>query len=283
MSRHFADGEPPSLLARWRMFTLVQRLVVVWVAMWVVSFLSRLSGAGLTGLLALDPFALFGADGWPGLFAALPGVLGYALVHEPLSIWHVAFNALLLWVFGPEAEQLFAGRRFLRFFLVVTLAGAAIHLLLAALVGGVFLASVAGGSGLVSAVLAVNAAVYPDRVLNLIFLRCRMITLFLVLVGLDVLWFVADLSGYSSHVANDVHLAGAGVGWLAAGGLHRGTGPFARFAARRRAAAAGREQRRAAGEERELDRILAKIGSEGMPSLTASERRFLERRSKRRE
>jgi hypothetical protein len=42
-----------------------------------------------------------------------------------------------------------------------------------------------------------------------------------------------------------------------------------------------RNQSLSVQEEAELDRILSKIHTEGMPSLTAKERRFLERRSKR--
>jgi hypothetical protein len=44
---------------------------------------------------------------------------------------------------------------------------------------------------------------------------------------------------------------------------------------------AKKQQRQSQNEEEELDRILAKISRDGLPSLTDAERRFLEQRSKR--
>ena len=51
----------------------------------------------------------------------------------------------------------------------------------------------------------------------------------------------------------------------------------------RRLRQAERESQAAVEEERELDRILAKISSHGIGSLAPSERRFLEKRSRRKE
>lgn len=259
---------------------VTRAVLATWVALWVIGFLSALAGPGIAAWLALDSAAIL-----DGRLAALPTVLSYALVHDPYGILHVLLNGLMFFWWAPEVEILWRRGRMVNFLLIAALAGAGANLLLSALAPAAFGAPVLGGSGLVSAVLAAHAAVYPGRVLNLLVLRCRLITFFLVLVALDLLWLIADLAGRADGVAQEVHLAGALTGWLWAGGFwrrgvdHRLGGGLA---AKWRAWREGRRQRREAGEEAELDRILAKIGREGIGALTPAERAFLDRRSKRR-
>jgi membrane associated rhomboid family serine protease len=255
---------------------LIKRLLILWGVLWLASFITATNGrGGVSDILALYPIGsdFFDFEAWRVI-----GVVSYAFVHDAGSILHVAINAYLMAVFGPEVEVLYPGKRFLKFLLVATLAGAAAHSLLSLMDSGI--PPVVGGSGLVSAVIAVNAAVYPGRILNLIILRCRMITFFLVLMGLDLLRTIAFLKNEGTQgVAFDVHLAGAFAGWMWAGGFERFDNPYARWVERRRRQAASSKQQRARQAEVELDRILAKIGKDGMPSLTAAERRFLEKRS----
>ncbi len=258
---------------------VTRAVILTWVGLWVLAFLADLGGVDLAGGLALRPAALLAGD-----LGALPGVVTHALVHQGLL--HLFFNVLLFAGFAPEVERLFGPRRFLRFLLGAALFGAAVALLLALLLGGVFRYPVLGGSGLVMAALAVQAVVYPFRLLSLFgLLTFRMRTFVLVLVGVDALFLLADLAGRPDGVANHVHLAGALWGWLAvsprAGRLRD------RFRLPRaldwRAGLQRRRARKRAGEERELDRILGKISREGLQGLTPGERRFLERRSKRKE
>jgi len=258
-----------------------RRLLIIWGILWLLSFFTALgSGFGLAGWLELDPMAIL--HGNP---TAVPGLLGYALVHDPYGILHVAANAWMFYLFAPEVERLYRGRRFLYLLLASAAAGAVITVLLAATGIHAFSAAVVGGSGLVSTVLAVSAAIYPDRRYNLILIQPRLLSIFLVLVGLDLLGFFGQLAGRDNGVATQVHLAGALLGWLWADGFRRfgwsWQTPFRRWWEKRHA----RQQQRQAGQEsteqEELDRILAKISREGMPSLTAKERSFLEHRSRK--
>lgn len=259
---------------------ITRGILVVWVALWIVSFLATLADPAALRLLWLDPRALL-----EGRLAAVPGVLGHALLHDPQHSLHLLLNGLIFALFAPEAERLWPRRRCLIFLGAAALAGAAATVLLAALAPSGFARPVIGGSGLVSAVIAVHAAVYPDRLLNLILFRCRLIRLFQVLLALDLLGLIATLAGRPDGIAHQVHLAGFASGWLWAGGSWRrgwdGKALLRRFAGRRRARRAAREERAQAGQERELDRILAKIGREGIGSLSEGERRFLEERSRR--
>lgn len=259
-----------------RLTPLVRNLLLAWAGVWLLNFLLRGAGSQgpLNNFLDLDP-ALLGGD-----WRQLPGLIGYTFAHDGLSLWHLLFNAYLLAVFGPEVEILYPRFQFGKLFLVTTLVGAAAHLLLSLMVPG--LAPAIGGSGFVTAVIAVNAAVYPNRILNLIFIRLRMITFFLILVGLDLLVCISTAKGEMSGKAFEIHLAGALVGWFWADGFGRMgiQTPWQAWGQRRRQNKNQRQQQQSRDEEAELDRILAKISREGLPSLTPKERRFLDRRSK---
>lgn len=255
---------------------LVKRLLIIWVALWVLGFLTGVSGGGVIEWLELNPRGISSFD-----FLSLPGILGYTLVHSRLSIFHLLFNGYMFALFAPEIERLFPGKYFWYLLLKAALAGAASTLVLYWLMPATFGNSVIGGSGLVTAVFAASAAMYPDRIMNLIFLRIRLITFFVVLIGLDFLFFLGNMLGSADGVAHHVHLAGALVGWLAVGGFQRFDGPWRGWMEKSVQKKAKKQQRQSQNEEEELDRILAKISRDGLPSLTDAERRFLEQRSKR--
>ncbi len=256
------------------MTPLVRRLLILWVAIWLASFLLGLFDVPLADWFALSPGALF-----DGEITALPGLVLYAFVHEPNSILHLLFNAWILAFAGPEVERLWPQRRFLRFLTVVVISGALVHLMLAALIPSAFRVPVIGGSGFVLACLAAMTALYPHLRINLFLIQVRLLPVFLVLVALDLLRMTAFLAGKGGPVAADVHLAGAAAGWAWAGGFAR-FGPLRRWSEKRQARRQDRQARRTAHKESELNRILDKINDHGMPSLTKKERQFLERRSR---
>jgi len=263
-----------------------RRILIAWFAIWFLNFLiTPLGGRGvLNEAFALDlPTLLGGAEGLLDWLGSLIGALGaYTLLHDQGGLLHVAFNALLFYHFAPSVEQLFPGRRFLRYLWIAALAGTAAEFLL--WLFGARWAAI-GGSGLVAAVIATNAAIYPRAVVSLIFLRVTMFQFFLILLALDLLRFLVMLKGGSTEVAFDVHLGGAAAGWLMGDGFgRRGIRmPWESLLAGWRARRAEHRRGQEMEEEKELDRILAKIGRQGLPSLTRAEKRFLERRAARRE
>lgn len=261
------------------MFTLtpiVRRLLILWVALWVLDFLGSLMGAGFSQWLLLDPWGLFQGD-----WSAAPGLVGYVFIHDSRSLFHLLGNAWMFALFAPEIERLFPGRRFLLLLLRATLVGSFATLFLAWMLPQSFSNPVLGGSGLVAAVLAASAAMYPHRILNLILLRVRLLHLFLFLTVLDLLGFLAQCAGQGKPVAYAVHLAGALVGWLAVGGFQRFPGPWQKFALARRARKDAKRKRYESECDAFLDHLLAKISRDGMHSLSAEEKRFLLDRSRK--
>ena len=189
-------------------------------------------------------------------------------------------NCLLFFYFAPEVERLNPGRKFIRLLALASVAGATAMFLLH-LVTGRFPGPMFGGSGLVSCCFAFLAAVYPDLRISLIVIQLRLLPLFLVVTCFDLLRLTTDLVGTTgSSVAAEVHLAGALVGWTAAGGWGKFL-PARAMQARTQRWRAKRKQTAENRDQTELDRILGKISKGGIGSLTPSERKFLDRRSKR--
>lgn len=255
---------------------IVRRLLILWAALWVVDFLLSLWTTGLSGWFWLDPAGLL-----RGELLRIPGVVGYTFLHAPRNIFHLLMNAWMFAIFAPEIERLFPGKRFLLFLLKAALAGAGFTLLLAWVMPQQFAVPVVGASGLVSAVLAASAAMYPGRILSLIIIQVRLLHFFLVLVVLDILWLIASMASQGDGTANAVHLSGALCGWIVVGGFQRVDGPWTKMAHKQKQKADQKEQAKKASDEERMDQILAKISREGMPSLSNQEKQFLKRQSEK--
>jgi hypothetical protein len=255
---------------------LVKRILIAWAAIWAIGFLTGINGPGLAAWLALDPVGLLNFE-----FTSLPGLVTYTFAHSPHSIFHLLLNAWMFALFAPEIEVLLPGKRFWLFLLKAALWGSGFSLLLYGLFPSSFFHTVTGGSGLVAAVFAASAAMYPQRMISLIIIQIRLLHFFLFLAAVNLIFFLGQILGAGDGIAYHVHLAGGLCGWLAVGGFQRFDGPWRRWAEKSAARKAAKNQQQYQDDEAELDRILAKISKDGLPSLTDAERSFLERRSKR--
>jgi len=252
----------------------VRQILIAWSAIWVGVFLAGLAELDLLRYLSFAPSRLLAGD-----FLALLGALTYPAVHAlSLPPWHLLLNLLLFYMFAPEIERMFGARRFLRYLCLATLIGAGVSLVLAAMLPEQFGLAVFGGSGWVALCFACLAAIQPGLRISLLVIEVRILHLFLVLVGIDVLSLLATAAGRGDGVSAAVHLTGAWVGWTVAGGWQRFP-LFAGIRERRKMQSAERDTAQRARDEAELDRILAKISSDGIGALTPAEKRFLDQRS----
>ena len=217
---------------------------------------------------------------WPGFmewFALTPALaigrlrvwqfVTYAFLHAvsypPL---HLVFNLWMLWMFGVEVESVLGTRRFLWLYFAAVLAGG---LCMVPMYNNTAL----GASAAVFGVMAMFARMFPDRILLVFFvLPMRARTLIFGIVAIEVLFQLAGGTG----VAHLAHLGGFAIGWFFL--------PLDRWVVRSKRrwndTRLGREERNDAKTREKVDALLAKVGREGLGSLTEKEREFLARASK---
>ena len=242
-----------------------------------VLFLVQLVVSWLAGSDAMgDLLALHGSRyaPWEALRLAT-----YALVHDVSDPLHILFNAFGLFWLGSVLEQERGGRAVVASFVLGVVVGGLAYALHSAAIGNE--QKLVGASGGVLAVIVAAGVSAPHLTT---FLRIPLWALVSIFVGIDLIRFVNSFGGVGGgQVAYGAHLGGALAGLVL--GLRGVRGDFAprwsmpvervRSALRRRRIR--RERRR--GEQ--LDRLLQKIHDEGIDALSASERKVLERASKR--
>jgi len=253
-----------------------------------------LANAALLGQLS-DPgagsggfwFAFSGSGMLEGWGLGLLRLVSYQFTHSFRDPMHLAMNMLVLYFFGTMVEQRLGARGTLRLYVAGGVAGALLHLAVAAVQGHADVPLV-GASGACYAFLLYATCMAPRSTVFLLFVPVPLWGLAAFLVGLGVYsTFVELATGFADRVSHGAHLGGAALGAIAhrarwfVGYPQRGDGGswLGGWRARLRAVRAQRVQRAQAAHELQLDEILAKVQQTGIASLTAAERRFLERTS----
>ena len=250
-----------------RLTAAVRALIIANVAVFLLQLI--LHFASPDGA-ALDTFA--------ELFALKPALaigklrvwqfITHSFLHDLANLLHIGMNMFLLWMFGGDVESALGRRRFFKLYFA------------AALAGGIAMIPwyhtfILGASGAVFGVMAMYARLFPYRrllVWGIFPVRAR--TLVFVLAGLDLLLAIQGSATGTAHLA---HVGGFVVGWFFL--------PLQRAAQKsRRSRQLGQKMRREEDDakvRRKVDELLAKVGREGLGSLTKRERDFLSRASKR--
>ncbi len=256
-----------------------------------IFFLDFLFGRGqIATTLATGPDTLFKPWLWWQF-------LSYGFVHDPNAIFHILFNMIGLFIFGRPVEQRLGFAEFIRFYLIAIVAGGVIASIAYWIRGEP--ASIIGASGAVVATTILFACYYPQLELLLFFvIPIKAWVLAAVFVGSDILGALGVFEAMeptgngaeSVRTAFEVHLAGAAFAglyfyqrlnfsWLSFDiSVWRAS---LRNRSRRMKLRLHDPDRKIRQEEAEADRILAKIHQHGEASLTAAERRLLERYSRR--
>jgi membrane associated rhomboid family serine protease len=130
----------------------------------------------------------------------------YMFVHA--GLWHLAFNMLALWMFGPRVEQSWSTRGFAYFYIWCGLGGAVAHLLLQRDAGLI------GASAAVSGVMLAYALRWPDEevyLFGVIPMKTRWLVVWMVVINLAM--GVASSPG-GSGIGWFSHLGGLAFGWI---------------------------------------------------------------------
>jgi membrane associated rhomboid family serine protease len=216
----------------------------------------------------------------------------YMFVHAGLL--HLLGNMLMLFVFGPPVEHRLGGRAFILYYFYCGIGAAVLSLALSGIMSsGPFI----GASGAVLGVGVAFAMLWPDAELFVFPLPTpiKARTFILVLIGLDIVLSQLTPGDGVAHLA---HVGGAAFGYLffrLQALSRRSPHPPPRAVERvvmvqsgasvperRTPAAPIRPRRRSDADPvaAEVDRVLDKISEQGIGSLTAAERRFLDEVSK---
>jgi membrane associated rhomboid family serine protease len=262
----------------------VKRLIIANTVIWAVTYLGQLPQlsfimAFIPGQVLLRPWTL----------------LTYMFAHG--GFMHLFFNMLGLFFFGPPLEARWGSREFIKFYLICGLGGAALSFAFA------FNSPVIGASAAVYGVMLAFAMNWPDMPIYIwgIF---PVPAKFLVLI-IALFSFVSAFSGSGGNTAHFAHLGGFAAGFLY---LKFDKGRHSPFAGLRRktqrrkftvvpgdrttsdrnvtTVASSPAARPSPGPSDdkildELDRVLEKISTNGLASLTTDERRLLDDVSRR--
>lgn len=186
---------------------------------------------------------------------------------------HLLMNMLALYLIGPTTERGLGPRQFLLVYALSGILGGVGFLLMDP--GGVCV----GASGAVFGVFGAFVAMYPRERLSLLFLpfiHFEAWVFALVYMSIEVTRLV---SGRGGNVAHSAHIAGAIAGFVYVRTLRQPGALRRRMPAFRRRNPSSRQE----PEDTEaIDRILDKVATEGLNSLSPRERRLLERSSTRR-
>lgn len=265
---------------------------------WVLRLLALLAGiqvlrATIFTSDALLPWLWFD----PAAGLARPWtVVTYGFIHG--GFFHLLFNALALFIFGPAVERRLGGPAFLLYFLYCVV-GAAAFALIVNKVSPV--PPFIGASGGIMGLLLAYATFWPDQELIAfpipIPIRARTMVILLAIFDACGVLFLRNL--FHTGLAHEAHLGGLAFGWLffRLQGAGKRTPDFIppKPKIAHHVAVGGREADRLTARppdrrppaldktQAELDRVLDKISAKGMKSLTPEERRFLDEVAKKKQ
>lgn len=239
---------------------VVRRLVVANVIVFLLQMILPVDFVltlGLTPRLVLEKFWV-----WQ--------VFTYAFLHG--NGWHLFFNMFALWMCGPAVESRWGSRQFFLYYILCGLGAALAQFALAPA------HLVVGASGAIYGLLLAFAFLYPDAIMYLFFIfpvRAMQAVLFIALMTL-----ASAISSGGSRVAHFAHLGGLVTGflyfklpewrdrfrlWRSARLFQSPKGPSRKI------------RQNAVDLSGEVDRILDKISTQGVDSLTEKEHEIMKK------
>ncbi len=233
----------------------------------VVVFVISIAVPGFTEQFMLVPISVF-LRPWT--------VVTYMFLHA--GIWHLFFNMLGLYFFGPRLELEIGGRHFLWLYFLSGMMGALLSFIFTPYT------AIVGASGAIFGVLIGYAHFWPrDQILIWGILPIEARWFVLVMTGLSLF---GGFGGGGGNIAHFAHLGGFAGGWLYVRWLdrrrrerlipHEVPMPTPSSWDLRRWSTIQREKLHEVNRE-EFDRIMKKLHTQGPEQLTIGEREFLDR------
>lgn len=183
---------------------LVRILIGVNVGVWLVQLLMRAMGLPIEQWLGLVPALVVRGFLWQ---------LGtYMFLHSPVSIFHLLFNMLMLWMFGGELERYWGSKAFLRYYLVCGVGAGVFATVMGFLPIGNPVSITYGASGAIFGLFIAFGIIFAERtILFMLIFPMKARTMAIIMFAVTFFYTVTQPQSGVSHVA---HLGGAIVGFL---------------------------------------------------------------------
>lgn len=277
---------------------MISKIILVNIALFVIINLVCVFTAGFCA--TFSNFLSLPSE--PGTFVKQPwSFFTHMFLHK--GFFHIFWNMILLYWFGQIVGDLLGDERILPLYIMGGLFGGLIYILHAMIVGGTHYAM--GASAAVMAIIWTGAMTSPEYRLNLILIGP--VALKYVAVGL-LFMDIIGTGGQFNKGGHWAHIGGAIFGMLYVNLIRRGTdltSPFVKkkesYGSRHRSSSPVKKTSRTKfkvvhnsaksdtappprapfNQQAELDRILDKINSEGYDKLSAEEKDFLYKASKK--
>lgn len=261
--------------AQWSMVTW---LIVINV---VIFFLDNiLAGSSRGSAFSIDKWSYFSVD--LGVYhLQVWRWFTYQFIHAGFT--HILFNMIGLYFFGRLLESWLGSRRFLAFYLLCGASGSLLFTALAfipGLLGVTTQSGLVGASGSLFGILAACAVLFPTQRVMLLFppIPMSMRTMAFVFMGIAVFSIIVGSANAGGEAA---HLGGALLGFVLIRfpgllGFAEGTAHLSRIKETFEQKQIQRNRQQAAERESEIDRILSKVKTSGIQSLTQKERDILQ-------
>ncbi len=259
--------------------------VIVFFFVYLGSFFFSIDKYALTSWFVLpDGFNEFIFQPW--------SFLTYAFMHY--GVFHLLFNMLWLFWFGPFILNLFSAKRFLTIYLLGAISGGLLYVV-AYNIFPVFIGTkgyLLGASAAVRAIVIFIAVYTPYTQLRLFIWNIKLWHIAVVLIGLDLIQLPSGNSGGLL-----AHLGGALFGYLYASQLKKGNDigrwveqfldyftssktkkkktPFRKVHKNKNVSEVKKKQTSKTDNQKRVDAILDKIGKSGYESLSKAEKDFL--------
>lgn len=208
-----------------------------------------------------------------GYIAQVWRFVTYQFLHDLNNFFHVIFNMMVLYFFGPPMEQLWGSKRFLKFYLCAGAAGGIVYTLL--VVFGVLTAfPMVGASGALYGILGAVAVLFPQMqvlLFGIIPMSMRTLAILSVIMSLFNFASGANAGGEAAH------LTGMAIGvlyvfyqpWLTSLRMKKHKNNWSQKIEKERSF------------ESEVDRILEKVHQQGLSNLTQKEKDHLQEATRR--
>jgi membrane associated rhomboid family serine protease len=243
-----------------RITPMVKKLLIVNIVVFVLSIFMR--------RFMFDWFSVFPETLWMTLQLWRP--VTYQFLHA--DIWHIFFNMLVLFFFGPMLEQLWGSRKFLIFYLVCGAAGGLFYPLLA-LTGWLDVGPLVGASGSILGMLAAGAILFPNmRVYIWGILPVKLMFLAMALAAVSIMTLLSP-ARFANAGGQAAHLAGMAAGAVYVLSERWRARVMTKFQSRRWESQMAVNRRL----QFEVDRILQKVHDSGIHSLTRREKKILKK------